>query len=156
MGDDASSLPRFDEWRRDVAGSVGMWDYATQKGGITLAIAFGSLFWPRLIEVEDCVLLVERYDPDVFQQWRDRLGNEREAIERVINHVHLWDLFDPDSEGVPARELDSLAAVLGRTWRAALDAQFPDRIGEVHVAREGEDYGPTLTLFTSHRSTGST
>jgi hypothetical protein len=148
MPGDGSRLPRFDEWRRSFGGSVGLWDYAARKGGTTLALAFASLFWPRLVEVDGCILLLERYDPAVFRQWQERLGDQHDAIERTVNHVHLWDLFDPASEDVPAGELDSLADVLAATWRAALAEQFPDRIGEVVVERDGEDYGPTITLFT--------
>lgn len=143
-----SNLPRFEEWKRSFGGSVSMWDYVAQRGGTTLALAFASLFWPQLVEVEDCVLLAENFRPGTFQHWRERLGSQREAIERAINHVHLWDLFPPASEDVPAAELDHLADVLGATWRAALAQQFPDRTGEVVVLRNGEEYGPTITLFT--------
>lgn len=148
MSAENSKLPRFERWRQSFGGSVGIWDYAAHEGGTTLALAFASLFWPRLVEVEGCVLLAENLRLTSFRQWRERLGDQREAIERTVNHVHLWDLFHPASEDVPASELDHLADVLGATWRVALAQQFPDRTGEVVVLRDGEDYGPTITLFT--------
>jgi hypothetical protein len=148
MAGDEVKLPRFEEWRRGFDGRVSLWDYASRKGGVTLALAFASLFWPQLIEVEDCILLKERYDPDAFRQWRAQLGDQREAIERAVNHVHLWDLFDAASEDVPDEGLDCLAAAMAGTWAAAVAEQFPGRLGEVVVTQDGEDYGPTITLFT--------
>jgi hypothetical protein len=141
-------LPRFETWRESFDGSVGLWDYASREGGLTLALAFASLFFPRRIEVEDCVLLEARYEPVAFHQWREELGEDKDAIERVINHVHLWDLFDPAKEGVADAGLDSLLAVMSTTWEAAYAEQFPSRVGKVIVEQDGESYGPTITLCT--------
>lgn len=143
-------LPRFDEWRDGFGGSVGIWDYAAQKGGLTMALAFASLFWPELIDVDGSVFLAERFDASAYAQWRSQLGDRPEAIERTMNHVHLWDLFQPEREEVPAGELDRLAEIMAETWRVALARQFPERSGQVLLESGDEDYGPTLTLFTSH------
>ena len=143
-----SMLPKFDLWRQDFGGTPTLWDYASQEGGMTLAIAFASVFWPKLIEVDGCVLLAERYDPETFRQWRDKLGDERGAIERVINHVHVWDLFNSESHEVPDEQVRALATTIADTWRCALNVQFPERDGEVALALDEPDDGPTLTLFT--------
>ena len=106
---------------------------------------------PRLIQVEDCVLIEERYDATAFQQWRAQLGDQRETIERTVNHVHLWDLVDATGEGVPDERLAALAQTMAAGWAAAVAEQFPERIGEVVVTGDEEDYGPTITLFTRIR-----
>ncbi|MBO0769103.1 MAG: hypothetical protein J2O48_10515 [Solirubrobacterales bacterium] len=148
MSKNSPRLPRFEQWSQEFDNPVSLWDYAARKGGTTLALAFASVFWPRLIEIDGCILLAERYEPSVFQAWKAQLGDRPEAIERTVNHVHLWDLFDPRDEDVPAGELDYLADVLAATWRAALADRFPDRDCEVVIAREAEDYGPTISFFT--------
>jgi hypothetical protein len=144
-------LPRFDRWRKEFGGSPSLWDFAAQQGGITLAVAFASLFWPSLVEVDGCVLLAERYDPAAFREWREKLGERREEIERTVNHVHIWDLFDPEVEEVPDEWITELARTIARTWRAALLEKFPGREGEVVLASDEADYGPTLTLFMRRR-----
>jgi hypothetical protein len=149
MAEDEIRLPRFEDWRSGFGGSVGLWDYASREGSLTLAFAFVSLLWPRLIEVDGCVLLEAQFDPTAFEQWRARLGDDRERIERTMNHMHLWDLFDPASEGVSESGLESLAAVIAQTWQAAFRQQFPERLGKAVVLSGDEEYGPTITMFTA-------
>jgi hypothetical protein len=143
---DEVRLPRFDDWKRSLDGSVGLWDYASQEGGLTLAFAFASLLWPRLIEVEGCILLEQRFDETTFRQWRGQFGDDREAIERTMNHVHLWDLFDPSGEGISEDAVELLATTYAKAWGAAYRNQFPDLVGRAVVTH---DYGPTVTLFTA-------
>lgn len=142
-------LPRFEEWRDGFEEPPGLWDYAVHRGGLTMALAFASLFWPDLVEVDGSVFIAEQYDATVYADWRTRLGDQPDAIERVMNHVHLSDLFHPASEDVPPEELDRLAGMMAETWRVALARQFPERDGHVVLESE-EDDGPVLTLFTSH------
>ena len=73
------------------------------------------------------------------------------GIERTINHVHLWDLFDPGPEGVSEDDVRGLADKIAHTWRCSLQEQFPDRNGDVVVDLDEADYGPVLTLFTRQR-----
>jgi hypothetical protein len=102
---DEVRLPRFEDWKRSVGGSVGLWDYASKEGGATLAFAFASLFWPGLVEVEGCILLAQRFDETAFRQWRGQFGDDREAIERMMNHVHLWDLLIHRTRASPKTRL---------------------------------------------------
>ena len=142
------SLPAFDRWRVDFGGRLTLWDYANEFGGVTLAVALGSIFWPELIDVDGCVLLAHNYKPDAFAAWREQFGERRDEIERVVNHVHVWDLFKAPRDEASDEEILGLATLMAKTWRCALAEQFPDRGGEVILIPD--DYGPTLTLFTAH------
>jgi hypothetical protein len=117
-----------------------------QVGGATLAAAFATLFWPTFVESRGCVLLAERYDEDAFEAWRQSLNGDRRGIEAVVNHVHIWDIFDPDAEGMPGDVLEALVEVLVGGWEAALKDAFPGRHFRVEVVLD--DYGPTLTFFS--------
>ena len=94
-------------------------------------------------------MLAEHYQPDNFETWWEQLGGDNEKIERTINHLHLWDVFEPAKEGVPDDALQQLAEVLAGGWRAALSQQFPGKAITVEVSTETEDYGPTLTVFAN-------
>jgi hypothetical protein len=133
-------------------GSRSVWDLLGAKSGADLAVAFSSLFWPEFVEVEGCVLLRERYSPSQFQDWWKELGGDRSTVEGVVNHVHLWDLFDLDEEAVPDKAIRDLAQVLASTWRCALQHRFPRKAFEVRLILDDPDeYGPTITFSTVPR-----
>lgn len=154
MSFDEDELPEFARWRSGFKGGrpVSLWDYAAHHGGATLAIAFASLFWPRLIDVSGCVVLVERYDAASFREWQAKFGDDRRAIEEIVNHVHLWDLFSSETEEVPDAQVEQLARTMARTWEMALADQFPERDPEVIFSCDHESYGPMLTLTTHPRT----
>lgn len=146
-----ADLPGIARWLS--GGTRSVWDLLGAKGGAELAVAFSSLFWPEFVEVEDCVLLRERYSPSQFQDWWKELDGDRSRIEGMVNHVHLWDLFDLDDEGLPDEAVQDLAQVLVSTWRCALQQRFPDRDFEVSVVLDDpEEYGPTIAFSTVRQS----
>lgn len=80
-------------------------------------------------------------------RWFAEAGATVESVERVTNHLHLWDVFAAKS-AEEYRALSQLARTMQLSWQAALAAAFPGRQFAVEVADEPEEYGPTLTLFS--------
>ena len=69
-----------------------------------LAYGFASLFWPDFVEVDGALILAEMYTEEGFQNWYSHFNGDLTAIEKMINHVHLEDLFvnarrDDDLDG---------------------------------------------------------
>jgi hypothetical protein len=81
------------------------------------AVSLTALFWPRFVDVDGAVLRADGFTTDSLRSWRASLGSDVRAIEEVINHVHLWDLFDLDADPVPDDALLHLGGVLTETWR---------------------------------------
>jgi hypothetical protein len=146
---DVRSLPRFDSWASGFAQPPTGWDYACQQGGLTLAIAVSTLLYPTFHDVEGCLIVRERYFPEAFREWRDRLDDLAE-VERVTNHIHLWDMFDPDGEGVPDDVLRAFGQNTARSWELALHDQHPRRGGRATFSWDEGEYGPTITAFSAH------
>ena len=109
-----------------------------------VALAIARLVWPTFIDVEGCVVLKEHYDQGSFEEWWESTGGDRQAVEAVINHVHLWDVFH-GAEDADGGELDQLADLLVGTWETALGSQFPERRFDV---RRDDHYGPGITATT--------
>jgi hypothetical protein len=140
----AADLPAFQRWSGQFTPPMDTHDYIVHNIDVTTAAILSDLFFPRLILVRDCILLADKYEESNFEEWWTSLEGRTENIERVINHVHLWDLFEPDG---PAEEqaLDMLAQRMASIWKFEADQQFPDRRIVVTVA---DDYGPTLILYS--------
>jgi hypothetical protein len=143
---DPMKLPKAAEWRASFGGSPGLLDFLGEQGGATMAVAFAGLFWPSFVEVRGCVVLEERHDERTFEEWWRKLEGDCAAIEEVINHFHLWDVFEFEDEDVPEEGLTYVGEVLVRTWRCALSEQFPEREFRVQLFNDVNDYGPTITL----------
>lgn len=139
-------LPAVRHWASQHDAQSGLWDYLAQNGGASIALVCSYLFWPSFVETKGCVVLAERYDAQNFQEWWVRLSGNVSEVEGVVNHVHLWDLFYAEREGLPAGALEALASVMARTWECALAQEFPSRKFSVRVSKDGEDYGPTISF----------
>jgi hypothetical protein len=70
-------------------------------------------------------------------QWLD-LEKSLERVERVVNHVHIYDEFD----GLQEDEYDEIAVRVFLSWNSAVKQIDPSLRVEKY-----EDYGPTLTLY---------
>jgi hypothetical protein len=126
---------------------------AVETGGLTLAIAFGRLFWPELIEVDGCVLIRDHYRRPNFELWRDHFSGDIAEIEKMINHIDLEDLYhaagDNLDEATADKVLSELAQIISQTWAAALRERFPDRRFSVGLF-PGDDFDYPSVWF--HRA----
>ena len=108
---------------------------------------WGHILFPELIEIHDCVLLKDRYSLENFQSWR-KSTSDLSAIEDVLNHTHVWDLFYKKN----ARMIDSdwyrIAEMIRVCWELNLQKQFPERKFELYLTNTDQDYGPTVGFFS--------
>jgi hypothetical protein len=146
---DPMELPDVAGWKREFGADAGILEFIGARVGATAAVALAGFFWPTFIDQNGCVLLKEKYDPELFRQWEAKLRGDRPAIEAAINHVHLWDVFYGEAESVDDEALVYLADVLSKTWRSALREQFPSRSFVIDVSGDPDEYGPTITARSS-------
>jgi hypothetical protein len=145
---DTDLLPTFQKYKQENESWIpdfDIWDYLSLRGDADLAAAFFKLFWPDFVEVSGCVILQHNYSPDNFTEWMERYSGDRRAVESMINHVHVWDLFLMSPKDVEyAHELyEFLAGALMRGWKSALQHAFPDK-HFVFTLRHG--YGPEVSF----------
>lgn len=105
---------------------------------------------PTFVEYRGAVLLAfqgELSDRSraAVDSWFESLGDVA-AVERMCNHVHLWDLL-PYSDSSPGDEVayERLVEPLACSGNLALRARFPEREFVVEAVRDG-GYGPEVTF----------
>lgn len=134
---EVSTLPRLSAWAAmDPAITPLGWLHA--ESDIETAVAFTALFWPELVEHDGGIFLREFFDPEVYEDWKRKLGSDTAAIERVMNHRHIADLL-PGADGVGFKNLQHLGEVLAATWRARLASAFPQRPFDVTCHADAGD-----------------
>ena len=114
----------------------------------TEAAALLLLCWPGFIEHRGGIFLSFLFDGPAIDKWFDHMNGDIQAVESVVNHVHLWDVLPPKSEA-EHQVLAELAGTVAAMWRAALREAFADRVFVVVVADETIDYGPTVSFHSA-------
>ncbi|XBB66144.1 hypothetical protein ABFU82_18775 [Nocardioides sp. WV_118_6] len=109
---------------------------------MALALKFA---FPEFVEYRGAVFLAIAFDEKAVDVWFEHLDGDPVAVERVMNHVHLWDILASSTDFDAETEL--LLAPLATSWNVALCAAFPDREFSVLAAPDG-GYGPELTFHS--------
>jgi hypothetical protein len=107
----------------------GTLDLLTPRNGWNARV-LGKLFWPTFDEHDGYVLLADQYTPANLASWVERHPDRPEAIEDVINHVHLEDLA---ADNTAAEAITRTAKQLREAWALELRRQFPERPYEVSL-----------------------
>jgi len=145
---DSAILPTFQQYTQlneSWSPRFDLWDYLNMRADLELAAAFTKLFWPDFIEVEGCVLLKHAYSPESFRNWMAHFGGDTRAVEAMLNHRHIKDLFlnPPKDVEYPDRLYEYLADALMFGWKQALQSAYPDK-RFVFTLRHG--YGPEVSF----------
>jgi hypothetical protein len=147
-----SLLPTFQKYKQDNESWIpnfDTWDYLNLRADFDLAAAFVKLFSPDFLEVDGCILLQRSYTPEAFSEWLERYSGDKSAVESMLNHVHICDLFPNCPKDVEYSEqlYEFLAHALMVGWKSALGEAFPDR-RFVFTLRHG--YGPEISFHQAH------
>lgn len=121
---------------------ISLEEYATLVATPDLLFAFAALFFCEMVEIEKHHFVKERFERDVYDDWKTRYDDRRD-IQRVMNRMQVSTLFQ-------GAQMDDL---LARSCAELLAAAWT----EVHVRRgvTAEVHGNTaddlsVTLVNLH------
>ena len=110
----------------------------------------GRLLIPAFVEHEGGVFLRDQFTLSGYSSWKDKVG-DISAVEEVINHRHVYDVFVTGEE-ISEASFDGVANLMAQTLRLALDASFPERRFNVYVSRSEQEYGPVVGFYSTTSS----
>ena len=142
-------LTKYQKWKRNWSQPDSMDELAYLNFNIhpeDVLIA-SNLFLPKFISHEDSIFWEARFDESSYSNWKQQFGSDRGKLERMLNHVHLYDLFDQCQDDVSDDLFLSLAERMKLCWEMKLKLEFPDRKFIVELSSGDEDYGPTLVFY---------
>jgi len=112
-------------------------DYVHARLNPEMLLGFMELLWREVIEVDGRVYWAEDFSAENLAEWKQtetfRQGG-MSAVQAVINHVHVEDLFHTVRGQVSVDNLCFVACVLGAAWRGRLEAAFPGRPFSVEIS----------------------
>jgi hypothetical protein len=120
----ADLIPETRAWN-DGRG-IDLGDWIGCVGSFEHAIAYGELFWPDFAEHDGCVLFAGLSE-ESYRGFMQQAGGNRQAVEAVMNHRHIVDLFArPELEPTRAQVV-YLGRLLKEMWAAKLRRDFPGK-----------------------------
>lgn len=136
-------LLNFQQWKQANGNDFSIFDYLFGVANVEVAIAFSKLFWPDFVEYKGGIFWTEAFNIEIYQQWKEKLGNDINAIERMMNHHHIDDLL-PGAEKVGIDNLYYLGNTIAQMWSSRLKLVYPDRTFQVDCDRD--EYTVVITF----------
>jgi len=119
-------IPELKDWNN--GGGIDIDSWIQCEGDHKHLIGYARFFWPSFIEHDQCVFFHEGFDKETYLAFMARHKNDRTAVEMVMNHVHVLDLFSRSHHEMPT---ESVVSYIGRQlkeiWGVKLQHDFPDR-----------------------------
>ena len=122
-------VPETRDWNGGAGIDVESWIGCC--GNFRLAIGYSTIFWPRFVEFEDYVLR-DGFSIEALRGFERHHADDRQAVESVMNHLHIADIQFYGCEDATRERLAYLGSVLREIYEAKLKWQFPNRRFEVH------------------------
>ncbi|QHD86056.1 hypothetical protein GR168_12195 [Gordonia sp. JH63] len=131
------SLPEVKE-----TGGLDPESYLYNLGKPPTAIAIAMIHARQFRIYRDCLVRSDA-DNDSIDSWIRTLG-DLESVEKVVNHLHVWDILDVDG---PAAEFVGQWITAG--WSRQARSQFPEL--RIESRSEENTYGVEVTVWSSHQ-----
>lgn len=106
-----------------------------------------KLVFPEFIVVDKCVFLKHKFHLDNYKEWKNNFSNQHKEIEKMINHTHLYDIFDQCTDHIDDIVFEEIGKILCRSWSQSLKLSFPNKNFSIDYSNSEYTYGPTLTFY---------
>ncbi len=129
MNKDEKLIPDLKEWRRLNGEDFSIDSWTSFEGNIKLAIGYSLMFWPDFMEHNGCVFTKDGFSISNFNDWTGATYIKKFAqIERVLNHIHIMDLFSGDERNkINFDQIKYLGEKLCKIYAVKLKSDFPNR-----------------------------
>lgn len=122
--DIAKVLPELRSWNEGKGIDAESWIRCI--GRFDHAVGYGHLFWPSFTIHDDCIMFSD-FTVDSYDAWMKQTSGRKRAVEAVMNHRHILDLFSSDESEVSRELVLYLGRLLRDMWTCKLKRDFPDR-----------------------------
>ena len=147
---DYTNIMRFDIWREKWKNkdAMNLQQYISFNVHPEDVLIIGSLMIPNFVEVENCIFLVDNFDEKLFKQLK--INHNNEYVEKNINQIHVYDLFDNCRDKVDDNTFERLGKLLKISWSSYLLYLFPKRNIIVDLIINESEYGPIITVYQKY------
>lgn len=142
-------IRKFITWKKEWSNSyqMGISNYISFNIQPDDVLILSKLFFPDFIEFDTCVFLKENFSETNYFVWKEQLNNNNSLIEKVINEIHVYDIFANNDENIEEFVFEEIGKVLQYSWASHLKNIFPTKSFIVDYENNENSYGPTLIIY---------
>ncbi|MCU7612974.1 hypothetical protein N0B16_00835 [Chryseobacterium sp. GMJ5] len=107
------------------------------------------IYFPDIIAHEKGFFLKEKISDELYNVWFNKLNGDIQEVEKVINHLHIYDLFGHFNEVIDEAIFLEIASQIKLSWEFYLKYKFP--VKEFVIDFNKNDYGPTITFYCKRK-----
>lgn len=117
---------------------------------IEQAISCSSLFWPEIIEVENCYFISQFYNNFDIKELKHKFNNDIREIERRVNVWSIADLFlTSQTDSIQNDAIfDEFTKILKFFWELRFKELFPEKTFVIELGYEMyKERGMAITVY---------
>ncbi|BDB19882.1 hypothetical protein cym2001_32470 [Pseudomonas sp. CYM-20-01] len=145
---DSVSSPRYEHWKSqwEDQSELDEFSYISDVVHPEDALLFCKVLFPDFVIHESGVFLEHSFTFDAFSTWMETCNNDVVAVEKVLNHTHLYDVFGGCRDRVDEAVYEQLCRIVAQSWRMVLLSKFPEKKFCVQAIVSDQEYGPVVTF----------
>ena len=147
---DNNLIEEYAKWKQANDNNFSWWSYVNMKSDLQTALAFTRFFTPKLIQVDECLILEDRFSTDLFEQWKCQC--DKTGIEKAMNSYELKDFFHINTKWDDnwQEQLLVLGEALKYFWSMSFRQQHPQKT--IVVDTFEEDDSNYITVYEQYQS----
>jgi len=143
---------KYEAWKSQWAQQQGLdvFSYISDQCHPEQMLLFSKVLFPDFLTCEGGVFLERNFAAETFAARMAEMHDIRK-VERVMNNVHVYELFEQCANNVSDNVFLQLRNVLEFSWGMVLKEKFPEKKFFVEVSDSESNYGPVITFFQVDR-----
>ncbi|HXZ32644.1 MAG TPA: hypothetical protein VEH30_10215 [Terriglobales bacterium] len=119
-------IPELEAWNNGKG--IDVEDWIACEGDHKHLVGYARILWPDFVEHDGCIFLGSRIDAENYDAFLAQSKGDKKAVEAVMNHQHIVDLFSRSHHESPTREVVVyLGRLMREIWQTKLNHDFPGR-----------------------------
>jgi hypothetical protein len=116
-------IPELADWNDGKGIDVRSW--ISCVGNYEHAIGYTEIFWPSFEYYDGCIFF-KGFSKSNYHEWLENQKGNKLAVQAVVNHTHILDLFPNVDEQPSEQQVIFLGQTLKNMWHQKLKIDFPN------------------------------
>lgn len=145
---DKLNVTRYLQWKAQWSDkdSIDVFSYISFNLHPEDVLVASEIFFYDFVEFENCVFIESKFSEENYYHWKKKLVSKI-AVEKVINHIHVYDLFANCTDEVDESVFVDIGKRIRKILQLLLQSQYPNKNIIVEYLNDDSTYGSTVRFY---------